>query len=317
MKEGDDSKVEISKNHKYLSEFKEFIPGEGFDIYMERFENYLDINDVTDELMQKKLLLHFIGEETYKIVSKMVLPGKPKESTYKLLKEKLEEYFNPKRHKTVDHYHFNKRSQLQSESVIEFASELQYLAGKCEFGTFRDTALRDRFVGGLLKVDMAQKLLNEKDLTFTIAIKLAQTLELSERSVTVLKDEVNELSHGVNKLNIQRQYKAPERRDNNYQKVDRKYKSYNKRDDQKFNGRNKNYNNNDKFTNHNNFNFRKQDNRNLKCYACGKLGHIRRFCRSNGNAGNIRSIDESFDDNNMCNNIGDYMNTSVPEYRYL
>ena len=41
-------------SRRIISEFREFIPGDNFEVYMEGFENYLDINEIIRESMQKK-----------------------------------------------------------------------------------------------------------------------------------------------------------------------------------------------------------------------------------------------------------------------
>jgi Zinc knuckle len=49
----------------------------------------------------------------------------------------------------VDHYQFNNRNQAKSEKLTDYALELQSIAEHCDFGNFRDFALRDRFVAGI------------------------------------------------------------------------------------------------------------------------------------------------------------------------
>ena len=46
--------------------------------------------------------------------------------------------------------------------MADFAAQLKKLSAHCEFGTFLDEALRDRFVCGLRKEPIQRKLLGEK-----------------------------------------------------------------------------------------------------------------------------------------------------------
>ena len=46
----------------------------------------------------------------------------------------------------AERYKFYNRSQGQDESAAQFAGELRRLATHCNFGSFLEQALRDRFV---------------------------------------------------------------------------------------------------------------------------------------------------------------------------
>ena len=46
----------------------------------------------------------------------------------------------------AERYKFHKCNQEESQSIREFLAKLQKLAETCEFGNYRDEALRDRLV---------------------------------------------------------------------------------------------------------------------------------------------------------------------------
>ena len=83
---------------------------------------------------------------------------------------------------------FHNRFRNDSESVADFAAQLKKLSAHCEFGTFLDEALRDRFVCGLRKEPIQRKLLGEKTLDFAKALQIAQSMEMEERKSSELKD---------------------------------------------------------------------------------------------------------------------------------
>ena len=80
-------------------------------------------------------------------------------------------------------YNFNTRSRKPGESISDYIAALRELALLCKFGTrdLLEEMLRDRLVCGVNHQGIQRKLLSEGDLTYESALKLAQTIEASER----------------------------------------------------------------------------------------------------------------------------------------
>lgn len=81
---------------------------------------------------------------------------------------------------------------------------MQNLAKHCEFVTFLNEALRDKFVCGLRSEAIKQKLLTEDNLTFSRAYQTAMGMELAEGQVKVMGAE----TVTVNKLKFQLRYQS-------------------------------------------------------------------------------------------------------------
>ena len=64
--------------------------------------------------------------------------------------------------------------------------ELRRLARHCEFKTFLEEALRDRFVCGLHSKAIQNRLLTKKDLTLATAVDVAVGMEAMAKEVTKL-----------------------------------------------------------------------------------------------------------------------------------
>ena len=75
---------------------------------------------------------------------------------------------------------FNQRSQKEGERIDNFVSDLKRLALTCEFGTLKDSLIRDRIVGGILSDDLRGELLKKPDLTLQAAHDYCRTYEASE-----------------------------------------------------------------------------------------------------------------------------------------
>ena len=73
--------------------------------------------------------------------------------------------------------------QQQEESVPEYIVTLKHLATHCDFGTFLNDALLDQLVIGLHQDSIQRKLLAEDKLTFKKVCKIAQAIELAERTL--------------------------------------------------------------------------------------------------------------------------------------
>ena len=95
---------------------------------------------------QVAVLLTAIGPETYGLLRNLLTPEKPDARSYEELVEILNSHLHPKPLVMAERFSFNNRFRNDSESVADFAAKLKKLSAHCEFGTFLDEALRDRFV---------------------------------------------------------------------------------------------------------------------------------------------------------------------------
>ena len=160
---------------------------ESFEAYIERLENFMKANGVKSE-NQVAVLLTAIGPETYGLLRNLLTPEKPDARSYEELVEILNNHLYPKPLVIAERFNFHNRFRNDSESVADFAAQLKKFSAHCEFGTFLDEALRDRFVCGLRKEPIQRKLLSEKTLDFAKALQIAQSMEKVERKSSELKD---------------------------------------------------------------------------------------------------------------------------------
>lgn len=149
----------------YLGAPEPFDPAsDDWSLYVERFEHFILANGIKDE-RKLHMLLALVGAQTYQLLTNLVAPKKPGEHTYAQVKEKLTAHLKPKPIKIAERFRFYKRQQQPSETMADYIAELRRLATTCEFGTFLDEALRDKFVCGLFKESIQRRLLAEADLT--------------------------------------------------------------------------------------------------------------------------------------------------------
>lgn len=170
--------------------------------WVERLEGALTLSDVSD---QKKLpmLLHFMGGETYDIVSDKLAPVKPQTKTFDDIVNLLEDHFTPKPLEILENFRFKCRKQGDAgadESIDDYLVALRKLAITCNFGDYLKTALRNQFVFGMKDRIIQARLLEVRDLTLDRAREIAVSMELSAKGGQEIqqrqgKPEMNLLEH--------------------------------------------------------------------------------------------------------------------------
>ena len=171
-----------------FGQLKAFDPEkENISTYLERVELYLDVKDVPED-KRVPVLLTVIGPSVYATVRSLVAPDKPRTMTCKQLEDVLKSHFEPKPLVIAERSKFYRRNQNATETVLEYAAELRRLAITCDFGTFLDTALRDKFVFGLRSEPLKKSLLTEDGLTMAKAVELAQAKEAAAGDVKDFKE---------------------------------------------------------------------------------------------------------------------------------
>lgn len=131
--------------------------------YMERMEQLFACNNVNDD-KKKAMFLTLIGAEAYRALKDLVSPDLPSSKTFDELKTTLVSHFNPKRLVIAERYKFYSAQQEPEEDIKSYATKLKNLSQHCDFNTFLNEALRDKFVCGLRSEAIKRKLLSEDNM---------------------------------------------------------------------------------------------------------------------------------------------------------
>ena len=172
------SLIMATSTYGTLQEFKPEY--ETITAYLEWLKAYFDANDVPSA-KRVSVLLSVIGPQTYSILRSLMAPDTPQSKSLTTITKALKEHYDPKPIVIAKRYHFHLRNQSPIENIAEYVAELRRLAASCEFGTFLDEALHDRFVCGLRSDSARRKLLMEAKLTLAHAIELAQCMEQADK----------------------------------------------------------------------------------------------------------------------------------------
>jgi transposase InsO family protein len=87
----------------------------------------------------------------------------------------------------LERFHFYNRNQTSEENIADYIVALKHLATTCEFGTFLEDALRDRFVSGISIVRAQKQMLEQEEMTFQNACKIALNVEAAEKQARLLQ----------------------------------------------------------------------------------------------------------------------------------
>ena len=132
----------------------------------------------------------------YALLRSISAPRKPKELNFNEIVDTLAQHVDPKPIIIAERYKFHKAEQEKSETVRQCLAKLQKLAETCEFGPYREEAIRDRFVCGLRSQSIQRKLLAEAMLSLQTAVEKACASELTEKEASGFHGS----SHDVKKV---------------------------------------------------------------------------------------------------------------------
>lgn len=86
--------------------------------------------------------------KSYGVLEDLCSPQKPTDISYEGIKHLLLEHFRPKHLVIAKSYGFYETRQEDSESISNDFVRLKHLAFTCEFGTFLERTIRDKFACG-------------------------------------------------------------------------------------------------------------------------------------------------------------------------
>lgn len=91
---------------------------------------------------------------------------------------------------------FYEAKQVDNETVMEWITRAKNLAMFCEFGEHLDHTLKDKFISGLKKGTILEKMFEmEANSTLKECIEAAQLREMTTRQKSAIITSINKLSH--------------------------------------------------------------------------------------------------------------------------
>ena len=144
--------------------------------YVERVKFFFRRNDITEPIKNRAVLLASVGSSLYMLIRSLLQPCTFDAIGYQEIIDAVSNHYSPKPSEITERFNFNKRNQLQNESIAEYVGELRRLSEFCDYGDTLESMLRDRLVCGLRDDILQTRLLEEINLTFKSALVIAPKL---------------------------------------------------------------------------------------------------------------------------------------------
>ena len=156
--------------------------------WKQRFELFSAASELSkkDQKVQAATLLHVAGHEALEIYNTFSWDNEGDESKVAKIMEKFQAYCNPRKNITWERHVFNTRNQEVGETIDQYVTELKTKATTCEFGTLKDSLIRDRIVCGKTSDKTRCRLLRETDLTLEKAIEICRANEATATQMKTL-----------------------------------------------------------------------------------------------------------------------------------
>ncbi|XP_070389115.1 uncharacterized protein [Dermacentor albipictus] len=156
--------------------------------YDERLSSYLRANKVPADL-QVDVFVSLIGPKTYQLLKSLTAPDTPTSKSLSELREVLSKHLSPKPSVIAERAKFYRAVQGETQTIAQFVEEIRRLAQTCDFGSFLDDALRDKFVCGMRQIDIQRQLfVEDKHLTFQKAVDRALASEAAMNNAVTAHD---------------------------------------------------------------------------------------------------------------------------------
>ena len=98
---------------------------ESFENYLQRFKFYCSANDVRSETKQKALFLTAVGQAAFGKIKDLISPTTLEEASFDVIKEKLQEHYQPQLVEIAERYKFFQRHQRERETIAKYLADLK------------------------------------------------------------------------------------------------------------------------------------------------------------------------------------------------
>ena len=167
-----------------------------------------------DEKIRFATLRGIMGKDCYNIYKRLALE-KEKERVTSIL-DGLEKYFKPALNVTYERFIFNSCDQKSHETMDEYINKLRGLSETSEFGTLRDSLIKDRKVLGTKNNQVRVTLLNQNELTLDKALSVCLSIELTKQHLLKIYDNSTSNINSLRiSLRIPNSYEKKEKRNVN------------------------------------------------------------------------------------------------------
>ena len=165
-----------------------------------RFQQFLSASglEAKDEARKVSTLLYTLGDEAEEVLASTSITQEER-ITFRLVMEKLDQFFQVRKNILFERARFNRRDQEEGESAETYITELYRLVETCDYGGMKEEMLRDRLVVGIRDTRLSEKLQMDANLTLETAKKNIRQKEAVHQQSRTL--QASSKAEGANTLN--------------------------------------------------------------------------------------------------------------------
>ncbi|GFR14890.1 uncharacterized protein K02A2.6 [Trichonephila clavata] len=184
-----------SSSHKVTVQFEKLDEeNENFDSFIERFETYLDVQNVPIT-NRAKVFVSSLSAKLYQLLKNLLAPDIPSNQTLDKLKDALKKHLTPKPLIIPSRHKFLNRKQNEGEGISTYIYKLRALAMNCDYDKdMLNIMLRDVFVSGLRDKIILDRLFEEDN------INLEKTLNIALAMEKAFKGANDIMGRGINSM---------------------------------------------------------------------------------------------------------------------
>ncbi|XP_062542355.1 uncharacterized protein LOC134210322 [Armigeres subalbatus] len=180
-----------------------YVKGTSFTNYVERLEHLSSFNGWTEE-NKKSVLIALTGPIVYDELKLMFPTVELATLNYADMIKKLKERFDKVDPDMMQRFYFYNRFQKVDESAESYILSVKLQAELCNFQQFKETAIRDRLIMGLMDRELQKSLLMSETLTLEAIEKKLLGSEVANRQTKAMasesrKDEVHSVKSRLGK----------------------------------------------------------------------------------------------------------------------
>ena len=161
-----------------------------FDVFKQKWMNYAIATGLDTKTEKQKLatLLTIIGSEAIEVYNTFEWINEAEMICENVL-DRFEKFCKPKRNITYERYVLLTRKQGYNEQVADYVKDLRTLAESCEYGTLKESIIKDAFVLGVNDNRLRENFLKDCNLNLENAIEIARATEKAkEQSLKINGD---------------------------------------------------------------------------------------------------------------------------------
>ena len=167
--------------------------------FKQKFTNYEIATGINKKETATRVatLLTVIGNDAIDVFNTITWDAEGDDTKIEKVLQKFEEHCEPKKNVSYERYKFFSRAQESGETIDQYVTILRKLSETCEFGTLRNSLIKDRIVLGVSNCKTRERLLRVQELTLEKALGVVRSAEMTEKQLQELESDSS--VHGIGK----------------------------------------------------------------------------------------------------------------------